>query len=124
MPATGTLLSWELGLVKSLLHINSLVAHASPKLRFSAERLKRLKRAWKHQILPTLPIRPLVCGVGIKPGGGSGGDLGMSRWKLSRSSFFNLGLGPESDQWFLSESTLPFSLPIILSSLSLSLWAS
>lgn len=56
MPAIGTLLSWELGLVKSLLHINSLVAHASPKLRFSAERLKRLKRAWKHQILPTLPI--------------------------------------------------------------------
>lgn len=45
----------------------------------------------------------------------------MSHWKLSRPSSFNLGLGPESVQWFLSESTLPFSLPIILLSLSLSL---
>lgn len=69
--------------------------------------------------MATLPIRLFVCGVGIQPG--DDGDLGTSHWKLSRSFSFNLGLGPESVQWFLSESTLPFSLPIILPSSSLSL---
>lgn len=86
----NALLSWELGLAKSSLRINSLVAHASPKRRLSTDSLTEIEEG----LGTSLPIRPLVCGVGIKPEDGR--DLGTSPWKLSRSPSFSLGLGPES----------------------------
>lgn len=65
MSATGAFLSWKLGLAKSSLHINSPVAHASPKLRFSTDSLTETEEGLDGQILSSLPIRSLVCGVGI-----------------------------------------------------------